>query len=72
MRRSLSHVLNLELSRGFGAWAIPWVEMAVSRAAFLQRLRKGVGFMVDRKVAVGAGLCTAGATTRCRRLCATF
>ena len=35
MRRSLGHLLNRQLSRGFGAW----LEMAVERAAFMQKLR---------------------------------
>ena len=48
MRRSLSHFLNRELSRGWGAW----VEMAVERAAFLQKLRKGLSYFVSRKLAV--------------------
>ena len=34
MRHGLSHMLNRHLSRGWGAWT----EMAVERAAFLQKL----------------------------------
>ena len=48
MRRSLGHMLNRQLSRGWGAW----VEMARA-AAFMQKLRKGVSIMVNRKLAVG-------------------
>ena len=39
MRKSLSHLLNRELSRGWTAWH----EMAVERAAFMQKLRHGLG-----------------------------
>ena len=49
MRRSLSHMLNRQLSRGYGAW----VEMAADRAAFLQKLRKGLSFMLNRQLAAG-------------------
>ena len=49
MRKSLGHLLNRNLSRGWGAW----VEMAVERAAFMQKLRKGLSRMVNRKLAVG-------------------
>ena len=47
MRRSMSHMLNRELSRGWGAWH----EMVAERKAFMQKLRKGVSFMVNRKLA---------------------
>ena len=37
MTRGLKHMLNRDLSRGFGAW----VEMREERLAFMQTLRKG-------------------------------
>jgi hypothetical protein len=45
MRKSLGHLLN----RGFGAW----LEMAIERAVFLQKLRKGLSRMVNRKLVIG-------------------
>ena len=42
-------MLHRGLSRRWGAW----VEMAMDRAIFMQKLRKGVSFMVNRKLAVG-------------------
>merc|ERR1711965_538979 len=45
----MGHMLNRQLSKGWGAWH----EMAVERREFMQKLRKGVSFMVNRKVAVG-------------------
>ena len=48
--RSLAHLLNRELSRGFGAW----VEMAASERGVREKLRKGLSFMVNRKLALGA------------------
>ena len=48
MRKSLSHMLHRGLSRGWGAW----LEMAAERREFLQLLRKGVSFMVNREVAM--------------------
>ena len=47
--KGMVHMLNRGLSRGFGAW----VEMAVERAEFMQKLRKGLSRMVNRKLAVG-------------------
>ena len=49
MRRSMSHMLNRELSRGWSAWS----EMAAERKRFMQKLRKGFSGMVNRKLAVG-------------------
>ena len=49
LRKGLGHLLNRQLSRGWGAW----VEMAAERATFMQKLRKGLGFMLNRKLAVG-------------------
>ena len=49
MRRSMGHFLNRELSRGWGAW----VEMAVERATFMQKLRKGLSFMINRQARSG-------------------
>jgi len=37
MRKSLGHMLNRGLSRGFGGWT----EMAAERAEFMLKLRKG-------------------------------
>ena len=44
MTRGLKHMLNRDLSRGFGAW----VEMREERLAFMQTLRKGLSFLVNR------------------------
>ena len=49
MRKSLGHFLNRELSRGWTAWH----EMAVERAAFMQKLRHGLGHMMNRKLSSG-------------------
>ena len=38
MRRSMSHMLNRELSRGYGAWS----EMVADQKAFMQKLRQGL------------------------------
>ena len=53
---ALGHFLNRELSRGWGAW----VEMAVERAAFMQKLRKGLSFMVNRKSALALRVAESG------------
>ena len=51
MQRSLKHMLNRELSKGFGAW----LEMAIERAAFMQKLRHGLSMLVNRTMALGFG-----------------
>ena len=38
MRRSMSFMLNRELSRGWVAWRARW---SLTRGAFMQKLRKG-------------------------------
>ena len=48
MRMSVSYMFNRGLLLGLGAW----VELAVERAAFLQVLRKGMGFIMIRQVAM--------------------
>ena len=56
--RSMGHFLNRELSRGWGAWS----EMAADRKAFMQKLRRGLSRMVNRKLAVAylmGGVCRA-------------
>ena len=49
MRKSLGHLLNRQLSRGWGAW----LEMAQERGEFMQKLRKGLSYLVNRKLATG-------------------
>ena len=52
MRKSLGHMLNHGLSRGWGAW----IEMAIERAEFLRKLRdlrQGLRRMTNRKLALG-------------------
>ena len=48
MKRGLGYMLNRQVSRGWGAW----VEMAIERALFLQKLRKGLSFMINRRSAL--------------------
>ena len=48
MARGLRRLANLTLARGWNAW----LEAADERAAFLLQLRKGVSFLVNRKLAL--------------------
>ena len=72
MRRSMSHMLNRELSRGFGAWR-RWR----GARAFMQKLRKGLS--VHGEPQAGGGLRRAcdglvgsrGGRSDGRRRCAT-
>ena len=62
-------MLNRELSRGWGAWS----EMAASAATFMQKLRKGLSFMLNRKLAKwasppGASVSLAARTIRWQKL----
>ena len=41
-------MLNRGLSRGLSAW----VQMAVDHAAFMRKLRRGLGFMANQKQAI--------------------
>ena len=49
MRRSLGHLINRGLSRGWRGWLM----MVAGRAAALQLMRRGVRFMMNRKLAKG-------------------
>ena len=42
-------MINRRLGQGWGGWA----EMVAERKAFMQLLRKGLRFMVNRKLAMG-------------------
>ena len=64
LRRGLAPMLHRGLSHGW----VAWVEMAMDRAIFMQKLRKGVSFMVNRKSPSASrhGTVVWDATTRCR------
>ena len=49
MKKSLIHLLNRELSRGF----VAWVEMAEEARYFMQKLRKGLSMFTNRGLALG-------------------
>jgi len=49
LQRGVRQMINRGLSRGWGAW----VEMAVERAEVVRKLRKGLSFVISRKVALG-------------------
>ena len=48
-RRCFGHLRNRELSKGLNAWA----EMVAMQAEFMQRVRKGLGYMMHRHLALG-------------------
>ena len=51
MRRSLGHLLNKELSRGWKGWT----GMIAARAEHMQKLDHAMRHMLNRKLGVGFG-----------------